>query len=115
MTGVKMNIIVKMGKAGRETGLPDAPWRVFATVAAVLLLSVQIGLAFHSASHLHASDETEECNLCVLGSQFVAEPASFQDLETACQVVILPHFESVIPADSPLRAHSARGPPSDSV
>ncbi len=110
-----MNIMMKMGKAGIETGLPGASWRVFATVAAVLLLSVQIGLAFHNSSHLHAADETGECHLCVLGSHFVAEPASSQDLETACQVVILPHFDSVIPADSPLRAQSARGPPSVSV
>ena len=110
-----MNIMVKVGKAGMEIGFRDAPWRVLATVAAVLLLSVQIGLAFHSASHLHAADESGECHLCVLGSHFVAEPASFQDLETARQVVILPHFESVNPADSPLRARLARGPPSVSV
>ena len=90
-------------------------WRMVAATAAFLLLSAQIGLACHGASHLHEADEPAGCDLCLVGSHFVAEPAAVQKIETICQGVILAPGEVSLLPDSPLQAPIARGPPPASV
>ena len=90
-------------------------WRVFATAAAILFLSVQIGLAIHGASHLHGAGETGDCNLCVLNSQFVAEFSAALDLEPARLVGVLSHEDAETPAETTPQIPTARGPPFASV
>jgi len=86
-------------------------WRLFAVLAALLLLTVQIGLAVHGASHLHGAGKTGDCNLCVLNSHFVAETPAGLDLEPAWLVVGLYLEEVEVPTDSIPRVPAARGPP----
>ena len=62
---------------------------MFAATAAFLVLSAQIGLAYHGASHLHQAGEPAECDLCLVGSHFVAEPAAVQEIEAVRRATIL--------------------------
>ena len=90
-------------------------WRVVAVTAAFLLLSAQIGLACHGASHLHEADETAGCGLCLVGSHFVAEPGVVQDIRSDGQVFILAPADASARPKSILQASIARGPPPFSV
>ncbi len=90
-------------------------WRIFAMSAAVLVLTVQIGLAVHGASHLHNVGETCDCNLCVLNSHFVAETPVPLDLKPARFVVVLPHEDTETSADTTVQLPIARGPPTTTV
>ena len=90
-------------------------WRIFAASAAVLLLTVQIGLAAHGASHLHAVGHIDDCRLCLLNSSFVAETPAILDLDPVRTVVVLSPKEAEVPADSTLLVAVARGPPFASV
>ncbi|MCK9995059.1 MAG: hypothetical protein KAH56_02130 [Candidatus Krumholzibacteria bacterium] len=98
-----------------ESRTRNRRWRIFSVSAAALLLTVQIGLAVHGASHLHNVGETGDCNLCVLNSHFVAETPVPLDLEPARFVVILPREEVEISADTTVQLPIARGPPTATV
>jgi hypothetical protein len=104
-----------MGSSKQKSVWKNTRWRMVAAMAAFLLLSAQIGLACHGASHLHQAGGPAECNLCLVGSHFVAEPAAVQDIEAGRQVINLSQVESPVPVDSPLQAPIARGPPPASV
>lgn len=86
-----------------------------AVTVAFLLLSAQIGLACHGASHLHKADEPADCDLCLVGSHFVAEHAAVQEIETIRQVFVLAPCEISSGPESILQTPIARGPPSVSV
>jgi len=58
-----MDSMIKTGMAGMVTGLRNRFWGLFAVLAVVLLLTVQIGLAVHGSSHLHGAGTTGGCNL----------------------------------------------------
>ena len=107
--------MIKAGLAGIKSRRRKLLWRLFAALAACLLLTVQIGLAVHGASHLHLAGETGDCRLCVLNAHFVAEPPAALDLEPARLVVVLFPEEAEAPADSTSQVPAARGPPSVSV
>ncbi len=89
--------------------------RFFATSAAVLFLTVQIGLAIHGASHLHPVKDAEDCGLCVVGSHFVAQTASSPNLEIMRPVAVRTRETFPSTCESLLRAPSVRGPPVASV
>ena len=110
-----MDTMVKMNPASMGNGFYHRRWRIFAAAAALLLLTVQIGLAIHGATHLHAVGQNGDCQLCVLNSNFIAEPSIALDLEPALLVVVLSHEEAGTPADSTPRIPTARGPPTASV
>ena len=90
-------------------------WRLFAALALGLLLTAQIGLAVHGASHLHWVGEAGNCQLCILNSHLVAETPATPDLEPARLVVVLLPEEAEAPADSISQVPGARGPPAVSV
>ena len=115
------SVTAKIGsmKKGRVAGLESRRrhryWQIFAASAAVLLLTVQIGLAAHGASHLHAVGHIDDCRLCLLNSSFVAETPSVLDLDPVRTVVVLSPEKAEVPADSNLLVPVARGPPFASV
>ena len=87
-------------------------WRWLVVFAAFLLLTVQVGLAVHGASHLHWVGKAGGCQLCVLNSHFVAETPAALYLEPAWLVVFLFPEEAEAPAEPASRVSVARGPPS---
>jgi hypothetical protein len=99
----------------KDSGGWSLRWRTVAATIAFLLLSAQIGLACHGASHLHEADEPAGCGLCLVGSHFVAEPEAVQEIETDCQVVILAPADASALPESILQTSIARGPPLASV
>jgi len=107
-----------MIKAGSAFLIPspcNRHWCIFAVSTVALLLIVQVGLAAHSASHLHEVGQDGDCQLCVLNSNFVSESPVALDLEPACPVVVLAPEEIEIPADTTVQLPIARGPPTASV
>ncbi len=111
----KIGNMIKEGLAGLESRRRNRYWRIFAGSAAVLLLTVQIGLAVHGASHLHEVGHFDDCRLCLLNSSFVAETPAILDLDPVRTVVVLSLEETEAPADSILLVPVARGPPTASV
>ena len=107
--------MVILGLAGMKSRRRNRHWRIFAASAAVLLLTVQLGLAAHGASHLHAVGHIDDCRLCLLNSSFVAETPAILDLDPVRTVVVLSPGEAQVPADSNLLVPAARGPPIASV
>ncbi len=115
MTSVRINNMIPRTKAANKFGFRYWAHRALAASVAVLLLSVQIGLACHCAAHIHEVGENGDCSLCDLGSHFAAEPALVQDLDPASRTVFLPPWEFLLLSDSPVQAHFARGPPAVSL
>ncbi len=106
--------MVHMIKAGSAFLIPsprNRHWCIFAVSTVALLLIVQVGLAAHSASHLHEVGQDGDCQLCVLNSHFVAESPVTLDLKPVRLVVVLPREDAAIPADSTVQIPTARGPP----
>ena len=111
----RMITMIKQGMADMELGTRKWRWRLVAATTVFLLLSVQIGLAGHNASHLHGVEEAGDCSLCVLGSHFVAE---FSTVPNPGPPIPVETLSPENPADSTeptLRAQTARGPPAVSV
>jgi len=107
--------MVKGAMAATMIRFRNRRWRMLAALAAVLLLTVQVGLAVHGASHLHHVGETGDCNLCVLNSHFVAESPVAIELVSSGLVGVLPHEKVETPADTTPQTPTARGPPTASV
>ncbi len=107
--------MVKGAMAATMIRFRNRRWRMLAALAVVLLLTVQIGLAVHGASHLHNAGETGDCNLCVLNSHFVAESPVALELVSLRLVDVLPHEDKETPSDTTPQIPTARGPPAASV
>jgi len=107
--------MVILGLAGMESRRRNRHWRIFAASAAVLLLTVQIGLAVHGASHLHAIGQTGDCHLCLLNSSLFAETPAILEMDPARTIVVLSPEDAEVPDDSSLLVPVARGPPFTSV
>jgi hypothetical protein len=99
------------GGAGTNVRFGDRSRRTLAAAVTVLLLSVQVGLTFHGAAHIHEVDQAGDCNLCDLGSHFVAEPVPVPDLETLPLMAIYLPREPLSCPDTALQTPLARGPP----
>lgn len=89
--------------------------RIFAVLAVAMVLTVQLGLAMHGASHLHDAGEAGDCQLCVLASHFVFESPSSLILVMVGPVVVLYPEQPADPFESTLPTPSVRGPPAFSV
>jgi len=107
--------MIKGGFSGMRSRRRNRHWRIFAVSAAVLLLTVQIGLAVHGASHLHAVGHIDDCRLCLLNSSFVAETPAILDLDPVRTIVVLSPEKTEVPTNSTLLVAAARGPPAASV
>ena len=107
--------MIKAGSAFLNPSPRSRHWCLFVVSTAALLLIVQVGLAAHSASHLHEAGQNGDCQLCVLNSNFVSESPVALDLEPARLVVVLAPEETENPADTPVQLPTARGPPTASV
>lgn len=90
-------------------------WRMVAATTVAVLLFAQIGLACHAAAHLHDAHETTDCDLCLVGSHFVADTPVALDSPVIFRANGLPFGDESDLAESPRRLPIARGPPSNSV
>ena len=103
------------GKSGQRR--VESKWRrqLVAVAATLIFLLTQIGLASHSASHLHLEDDLAECSLCLAGSQFVAEQPAVVASATVSPAIPLNPAPPLVLAEVHLQAPIARGPPFASV
>ena len=89
--------------------------RGIALTAAILLVSAQVIVAGHAASHLHHHDDARDCVLCVLSSQIVAQPTASPEIQAGAPV----HFLFVDPpaaaAEIAAVPKVARAPPAISA
>ncbi|MEN8005993.1 MAG: hypothetical protein ABFS42_03220 [Candidatus Krumholzibacteriota bacterium] len=115
MIAIRMDFMIKTSPAARKSGFKQRRRRVFAALAGVLLLTVQIGLAAHGATHLHEAGQTDGCHFCLVNATFIAETPAVPNLELARTFELLFPGEAEAPTDSALLVPAARGPPIVSV